>query len=128
LVDDEAPLLNALVRRIARLRDSWTIVTATGGQEALAILESQAVDIVVTDMRMPGMHGVTLLEHARALHPDSVRVVLSGEVEPEKAAASLAVAHLHLSKPCPAVDLVEAIERTRANLAPRVAEGAVACH
>jgi CheY-like chemotaxis protein len=79
LVDDEPNILSALKRQLrgAGLR----ILTAPGGKEGLALLESEAVDVIVSDQRMPDMTGVEFLRAVKTSHPDTVRIVLSGFTE-----------------------------------------------
>jgi CheY-like chemotaxis protein len=79
LVDDEENIIAAL-RRLLR-RDGYQILTASSGPEGLALLSSHQVDVIVSDQRMPGMTGVEFLRQAKATHPDSVRIVLSGYTE-----------------------------------------------
>jgi len=79
LVDDEVNILSAL-RRLLR-QDRYEIVTANSGNEALEVLKSSAVDVIITDQRMPGMTGVEFLRLAKDRYPDSVRIVLSGYTE-----------------------------------------------
>lgn len=76
LVDDEPNVLSAL-RRSLRGR-GLEIATAGSGEEALALLQRQPVDAIVSDMRMPGMSGAELLKASLALAPDAVRVLLTG--------------------------------------------------
>lgn len=79
LVDDEPNILTSL-KRLFR-RDGYTIVTAESGAEGLAALAAQKVDVIISDQRMPGMTGVEFLREAKALYPDTVRIVLSGYTE-----------------------------------------------
>ncbi|OGO98270.1 MAG: hypothetical protein A3E00_06810 [Curvibacter sp. RIFCSPHIGHO2_12_FULL_63_18] len=79
LVDDEANVLASL-KRLFR-RDGHNILTASSGQEGLDILATQKVDVIISDQRMPGMTGVEFLRAAKASHPDTVRIVLSGYTE-----------------------------------------------
>jgi len=76
LVDDEASILSSL-KRLFR-RDGYRILTATSGTEGLALLAEQAVDVILSDQRMPGMTGIDFLREARRLHPHTVRITLSG--------------------------------------------------
>ncbi len=76
LVDDEENILSSL-RRLLR-RDGYTILTATGGLAALELLATHPVDVIISDQRMPGMTGVEFLRKAKDMHPDSVRLMLSG--------------------------------------------------
>jgi response regulator RpfG family c-di-GMP phosphodiesterase len=75
-VDDEANILNAL-RRLFRPKN-YKILTAGSGSEALELLGHEAVDLVISDMRMPQMDGAQLLEQVRAKWPDTIRILLTG--------------------------------------------------
>jgi len=79
LVDDEVNILSALKRLLRQ--DKYEIVTANSGQEALNVLIDRAVDVIVTDQRMPGMTGVEFLRLAKESCPDTIRIVLSGYTE-----------------------------------------------
>ncbi|TDN47766.1 ATP-binding response regulator [Azoarcus indigens] len=79
LVDDEGNILSAMKRLLRR--DGYRILSAAGGEEALALLDREAVDVIVSDQRMPGMSGVEFLRRARLCHPHTVRIVLSGYTE-----------------------------------------------
>jgi CheY-like chemotaxis protein len=68
LVDDEQAILDGLRRQ---LRKKFTVHTAAGGAEALELLESEPVAVVVSDMRMPQMSGATFLSKVRTLYPDA---------------------------------------------------------
>ncbi|MDD5028226.1 MAG: response regulator [Rhodoferax sp.] len=75
-VDDEPNILSAL-KRLFRGK-GWQTVTADGGSAALALLETQAVDLVISDMRMPEMDGAQLLTLVRQRWPDTLRLLLTG--------------------------------------------------
>ena len=79
LVDDEENIVAAL-RRLLR-RSGYHILTAGSGPEGLELLAREQVDVIVSDQRMPGMTGVEFLRRVKAIHPDTVRVVLSGYTE-----------------------------------------------
>ncbi|WP_312434270.1 response regulator [Janthinobacterium sp.] len=79
LVDDEQNILAAL-RRLLR-RDAYHILTAGSGQEGLDLLASHAVDVIVSDQRMPGMLGADFLRKAKLLYPQTMRIMLSGYTE-----------------------------------------------
>lgn len=76
LVDDESAVLAAL-KRLFR-RDGYRLLQASGGAEALELLATTAVDVILSDQRMPGMTGVDFLRRAKALHPHTIRMTLSG--------------------------------------------------
>lgn len=78
-VDDEVNILKAL-RRLTR-HETWNVVTASRGREALELLERQPAQVVVSDQRMPEMCGVDLLQAVRDRWPDVVRMMLTGYTE-----------------------------------------------
>jgi HD-like signal output (HDOD) protein len=73
---------------------------ASGGQEALDILKVEPFDLIVTDMRMPGMDGAQLLTEVMNRYPQIVRIVLSGQSDLNTILKSVRPAHQYLSKPC----------------------------
>ncbi|MGZ3235959.1 MAG: response regulator [Burkholderiaceae bacterium] len=79
LVDDEVNILSSLKRLLRR--DGYNILQANSGQEGLALLADNPVDVIVSDQRMPGMTGVEFLREVKKLYPDTVRIVLSGYTE-----------------------------------------------
>ncbi len=99
-VDDEPNVLAGLRRVLRPLRHEWSAEFAEGGPQALALLVRAPFDAVVTDLRMPGMTGVQLLEEVRRVQPRAVRIILTGHCDEEAAARAAAVAHRMLSKPC----------------------------
>lgn len=82
LVDDEENILSAL-NRIFREEKIYEIITAHDAQDALQKISKTAVDIVISDQRMPGMGGAELLKEIRDTHPDSIRFLLSGYADVE---------------------------------------------
>ncbi len=76
LVDDEENILRSL-QRILR-REPWELTTATSGEEALAILANDKFDVIISDARMPGMDGPTLLAEIRKKYPWTIRILLTG--------------------------------------------------
>ncbi|MBI2821133.1 MAG: sigma-54-dependent Fis family transcriptional regulator [Acidobacteria bacterium] len=78
VVDDEPANLQKLKRTFI---EEHHVMGAGSGEEALAILQSQSVDVIITDQKMPGMSGVELLEKSIAVNPEIVRIVLTGYTE-----------------------------------------------
>lgn len=111
-VDDNANVLNGLRRRLRAACPSWTMSFAASGAEALALCEQNAFDVVVTDMRMPGMDGAELLGHVRDLIPGAARIILSGFSEDEAILRTVGPAHQYLAKPCDDEILIETIQHT----------------
>lgn len=79
LVDDEPNILSSL-QRVLR-GESYRVLTAGGGEEALAILQREPVNLVVSDARMPGMDGSTLLALVQQNWPDCLRILLTGHAD-----------------------------------------------
>ncbi len=104
-VDDEPMLLSGLQRSLRLMRSEWEMVFAPGGKEALAAMDLQQFDIIVTDMRMPGMDGAQLLEEVQKRSPRTLRMVLSGQSDRETILRSVNPAHQFISKPCEAEEL-----------------------
>jgi len=109
-VDDERRVLVGIERMLFGLNRDWEVLLAGSGEEALAELERGPVDVVVSDMRMPGMDGAELLKRVRERSPSTLRMLLSGHTETDAAMRALDVAQQFLSKPCEAQALVETIE------------------
>jgi putative nucleotidyltransferase with HDIG domain len=109
-VDDEEPVLNGLRTRLYRQSGRWTMMFVESGARAIAELEREAYDVIVTDMRMPEMDGAELLQSVSERWPQTIRIVLSGYAESQQALRLVPVAHQYLSKPCDAQRLVSAID------------------
>jgi response regulator RpfG family c-di-GMP phosphodiesterase len=86
-VDDEPSILSAL-KRVLRSEDC-KVLLAGGGLEALALLEEHPVDVVVSDMRMPGMDGAELLAQVRARWPGTSRILLTGYADMKATIAAI---------------------------------------
>lgn len=100
-VDDEENLLNGLKHMLHRMRSSWDMHFATGGQQALLLMEAeQGFDVVVSDLHMPGMHGAEFLRHVCEKFPEMIRIVLSANLSAESLTEAASVAHQILAKPC----------------------------
>ena len=98
VVDDEAPVRTALQVNLGRR--GWTVDLATRPDEALAVLRDRPVDVVLTDVRMPGGSGLDLLEQVRTRWPDVPVVVMTGYGSVEDAVAAMkAGASDYLVKP-----------------------------
>jgi response regulator RpfG family c-di-GMP phosphodiesterase len=109
-VDDEARVVEGLA---LHLRREFNVHTALSGEEGLQKLkELGSVAVVVSDMRMPNMDGATFLKRVMRAHPETSRILLTGE--PGRDAAVLAVNEgqifRFLTKPCPPDQLKAAIE------------------
>ena len=86
---------------------------ASGGRAALQQLAEKPFDVIVSDLRMPGMDGDRLLNQVKKDYPQMVRIILSGQTTKESFAKAIPIAHQFLSKPCDAKILESAVERAR---------------
>lgn len=111
-VDDEPNVLQGLRRMLRGRAGEWQMAFAAGGEQALALLEEQPFDVVVSDMRMPGIDGPQLLAQVRRQWPATVRMVLSGHSDQEATMRLSHEAHQYLRKPCDADVLVQTIGRS----------------
>lgn len=85
------------------LRKEFDVTTASSGQEALELMSSEPDwDIVMSDMRMPGMDGAQLLSKAREMAPNTVRILLTGQADTESAISAVNDGQVFrfMSKPC----------------------------
>jgi putative two-component system response regulator len=98
IVDDEQQILDLLVRTLGK---EHRVLTAGNGEDALSILQSEAVDLILTDQRMPDMSGVEFLTHAQAVRPSAMRLVLTGYADLDDIIASVNQGHIYgyVSKP-----------------------------
>jgi CheY-like chemotaxis protein len=116
LVDDDRILITAYERSLKGLRPAWQVQTATSGKEAMRLMERETIDVLVTDIVMPGVDGVDLLNWTEYHLPRILRIVVSGTLDGRTLIETRALAKVHLVKPFAADVLVERIEGL---LAPR---------
>ena len=110
-VDDESKILDGIRRMLYADRKRWDLHFAVGGEAALKVCETSSFDLVISDMRMPGMDGATLLSHIRDLYPGTARIILSGYSDAALATRAVPMAQRFLAKPCNASELQSTIER-----------------
>jgi len=110
-VDDDEHVLNGLRTVLRRRVKDCTMAFMPGPREALEYLDHHAVDLVVAELKMPGMSGVELLEATRLRHPSAMRYVLSGDAGLDVVTEVVPVAHRLVTKPCDSDDLAEVISR-----------------
>lgn len=110
-VDDEPFILDGLRGLLRKQRDNWDMTFVSSGPAALEALARRPCDVVISDMRMPGMDGAELLCHVRERHPRTARVILTGQASKQDLIRARPVAQQILSKPCERSILCETIER-----------------
>lgn len=109
-VDDEPRVVDSLA---LHLRRDFQVLTAHGGTSALQVLkEKGAPAVIVSDMRMPGMDGATLLKHVKHQYPETTRILLTGDTGRDAAVAAVNEGQIFrfLTKPCPPDHLRSAID------------------
>ncbi len=111
-VDDDPSILAGLQNLLYKDRRRWDMTFAGSGEAALEKLHAQPFDVVVCDMRMPGMDGATLLNRVKDASPATARIMLSGHAEREAIVRALPALHQLLAKPCDAATLRATIERS----------------
>lgn len=126
-VDDTENVISGISRQLRPYRDQWQLFFAQSGAQALQIMAEQPIDLIVSDMMMPGMRGDELLKTVRERYPGIVRMILSGYADENTLTQSLEIAHQYLSKPCNSDVLREAISQIFKIQAcvsnPRIANG-----
>ena len=110
-VDDEQDILDGLQRMLRRQRKEWEMVFVGSAREALAEMDQSKVDVLVSDMKMPGMDGAALLKQVQESHPSTVRIMLSGHADLEASMRAVTVSHQFLIKPCDADTLKQTVTR-----------------
>ncbi len=108
-VDDERSLLDGLRRMLRRKSDNWIFEFVDSGPKALERMEEQSFDVIISDMRMPGMNGVELLTTVKERFPKTIRFILSGFSDRNMILGSVGLAHQFFSKPCDPEQLIHAI-------------------
>jgi len=98
-VDDDPALLQLYEAMFESMSGEWDLTFAENGKKALALMEKAPFDVLVSDMRMPGMSGAELLNQVMQHYPKTARIVLSGYAEQQDTLKSVGAIHQWLSKP-----------------------------
>lgn len=107
VVDDEPNVLQGLRRTLHGVRERWEVIEAKSGADAMEILDSQTVDVLLCDLHMPHVDGRQVLSHAWQMQPTAVRILFSGGAQDDLALASTGHAHQFLLKPTQPQKLLE---------------------
>ena len=110
-VDDEPNILSGLRRILRGQRNEWDMSFVESGQLALDAFGEDPCDVIVSDMKMPGMNGAELLSQIQEKYPATIRIALSGETDSNMIYRCVQHAHQYLAKPCDAEALVSAVQR-----------------
>ena len=110
LVVDDEPSIRRFARR-ALLEEGFEVCEASDGEQALEIVEAGGVSVLVSDVVMPRLNGVQLMERVARTHPQLPVVLMSGYAAPELAGMGIAAPCSLLTKPFRPEQLVEEVRR-----------------
>ena len=111
-VDDDPSAIDGLRDFFRKDQHRWELVFAASGESALAEFAAGPFDVIVCDMRIPDMDGVTLLQRVKNKYPETTRIALSTQADQHGVARALPVTHQFLSKPCDNDVLRTVLQRT----------------
>ena len=110
IVDDEPTLVFFLKQGLQESEYAYIVEGAASGEEALTKLTYNRYDLIVTDLKMPGISGFTLVEVARSLHPDISVILITAYGSPEvQREVKLLGVDNYLMKPFPMADLQNSV-------------------
>jgi HD-like signal output (HDOD) protein len=110
-VDSDENQLQSLHRNLREQASRWEMHFVTTGEAALAQMDSQPADIIITETQLQGTSGASLLKEVQARHPQTARLMLSGEVFRTPSREILHYAHQFIAKPCAIEELIALLER-----------------
>ena len=111
IVDDDPNLLDSLRRSLRR--EPYKVLTCNSCEEALGMLDSTPVDVVISDQEMPGMSGTAFLKRVRERYPNTIRFMLTGKATLDSAIDAInngGISRFFL-KPCDSTDLAVSIRQ-----------------
>lgn len=119
VVDDEPNIRTAIARALSLT--GYSVDEASSGLEALALLGQQTYDLMVVDMKMPGLDGMEVMRRARKLQPELLIIVLTGYASLESAIVAVKLEAVdYLRKPVSAQEIVDAVTQTLQKHADRI--------
>ncbi len=110
-VDDDERVLRGIRRTMRSTHPDWVMSFAENSEAALEHLEEEGADVIVSDAQMPGVDGLALLQLVRMRHPETARIMLTGQVKKDQTYEAVGLVHQFLAKPCPPEELQSAIDR-----------------
>lgn len=110
LIDDQPNILSALTRVLHKR--PWQVTTCERPEKALELLTQQNFDLILSDYRMPGMDGITLLQFVRQRQPEAMRLLLTAHGDREALIKAINQAEIFrfLSKPWDDYELLTALD------------------
>ena len=112
LVDDEVPFVETMTKRLSKRQ--LMVLPAYSGREALEKLAENAVDVVILDVKMPGMDGIQTLREIKKAHPLVEVIMLTGHATVETAVEGMRLgAFDYLMKPCEIEELLAKVKEAK---------------
>ena len=112
LVDDEVPFVETMTKRLSKRQ--LVVLPAYSGREALEKLGKNAVDVVILDVKMPGMDGIETLREIKKAHPLVEVIMLTGHATVETAVEGMRLgAFDYLMKPCEIDELLAKVDEAK---------------
>ncbi len=117
-VDDSPPTLEVIRRNLSS--EGYTVLTASCAEEAIKVLDAERVDLVITDLKMPGPSGLELIRYVRENHPDTEIMMVTGYATVEGAVEAVKTgANEYIAKPFTEKELLSAVARVLEMLSAR---------
>lgn len=110
-VDDDPNVLRGLKRSLRSQHNDWDMSFAQGGQAVMELPKDSNFDAVVTDLHMPGIDGLQVVQELKKNHPEIICIILSGHSDEKMIMQSTGLAHQFLAKPCTTKKLVDMLNR-----------------
>lgn len=109
-VDDEEAIIRSYQRAFFDREDEWDMAFAFSAKEAIALMEKETFDVLVTDIRMPEMDGIELLKVVMKRWPEVIRIIVSGQFDEQVVLNSINLVQKYIFKPCEPKDIQDAVE------------------
>jgi len=111
LIAEDEEVTRSLLRKVFQ-RPDLLVHEASNGGEALQIIDQQPVDVILTDLKMPGPDGLAVLAHARKARPDSEVILMTGHATVESAVNAMKMGAFHyITKPFSVDEVVHLVDR-----------------
>lgn len=110
-VDDQDEILSGIRRMLKPMENAWDMSFTQSGKDALRFLEKKHVDVVVSDFNMKEINGLEFLREVKSRHPETIRIMLSGEIDRNFIMKTVRVVHQFIAKPTDADTLKATILR-----------------
>jgi DNA-binding NtrC family response regulator len=112
IIDDEIVVQQSCVAIFNQKSDSYDLTTVSSGEEALKILEEKSFDIILTDIKMPGLPGLELLSTLSKKYPDTAIIVITGYATVKTAVEAMKLGAVDfIPKPFTPDEIYNAVEK-----------------